>query len=76
MNEFKKFSINHLGIDERVIDQYENSLTPYIIEERERRMTQMDIFSRLMLDRIIWIAGPINDNVSTIVQAQLYFYRI
>jgi len=75
MNEFKKFSINHLGIDERVIDQYENSLTPYIIEERERRMTQMDIFSRLMLDRIIWIAGPINDNVSTIVQAQLLFLQ-
>ena len=52
---------------------HENSLTPYIIEERKMNMTQMDIFSRLMKDRIIWINGPINDNVSTIVQAQLLF---
>tara|TARA_R110000772_G_scaffold20466_2_gene56775 strand:- start:79309 stop:80094 length:786 start_codon:yes stop_codon:yes gene_type:complete len=49
------------------------SLTPYILEERELRVTQMDIFSRLMMDRIIWIAGPINDAVSTVVQAQLLF---
>jgi ATP-dependent Clp protease protease subunit len=52
---------------------YENSLTPYIIEERKMNITQMDIFSRLMKERIIWVNGPINDNVSTIVQAQLLF---
>lgn len=49
------------------------SLTPYILEERELRVTQMDIFSRLMMDRIIWLAGPVNDRMSTVVQAQLMF---
>jgi ATP-dependent Clp protease protease subunit len=49
------------------------SLTPYILEEREMRVTQMDIFSRLMMDRIIWLAGPVNDRMSTVVQAQLLF---
>jgi len=49
------------------------SLTPYILEERELRATQMDIFSRMMMDRIIWLAGPVNDRMSTIVQAQLMF---
>lgn len=51
----------------------QNSLTPYILEEREMRVTQMDIFSRLMMDRIIWLAGPVNDRMSTVVQAQLMF---
>lgn len=50
-----------------------NSLTPYILEERELRVTQMDIFSRLMMDRILWLAGPVNDQMSTVVQAQLMF---
>ena len=49
------------------------SLTPYILEEREMRVTQMDIFSRLMMDRILWVAGPVNDQMSTVVQAQLMF---
>ena len=48
-------------------------MTPYILEEREMRATQMDIFSRLMMERIIWCAGPVNDRMSTIVQAQLMF---
>ena len=43
------------------------------MEEREMRVTMMDIFSRLMMDRIIWIAGPVNDRMSTVVQAQLMF---
>ena len=51
----------------------ENSLTPYILEERQLNVSQIDVFSRLMMDRIIWVAGPINDQVSTIVQAQLMF---
>jgi hypothetical protein len=51
----------------------QSSLTPYILEERELRVTQMDIFSRLMMDRIIWLAGPVNDRMSTVVQAQLLF---
>lgn len=53
--------------------QVDASMTPYILEERELRVTQMDIFSRLMRDRILWVAGPVNDYMSTIVQAQLMF---
>lgn len=49
------------------------SLTPYVLEERELRVTQIDIFSRMMMDRIIWLAGPVNDMMSTVVQAQLMF---
>jgi ATP-dependent Clp protease protease subunit len=53
--------------------QIEGSMTPYILEEREMRMTQMDIFSRLMKDRILWVAGVVNQNMSTVVQAQLMY---
>jgi ATP-dependent Clp protease protease subunit len=53
--------------------QIQGSMTPYILEERELRATQMDIFSRLMMDRVLWVAGTVNDNMSTIVQAQLMF---
>jgi ATP-dependent Clp protease protease subunit len=49
------------------------SMTPYILEEREMRATQIDIFSRLMRDRLIWVAGPVEDRMSTIIQAQLMF---
>ena len=48
-------------------------MTPYILEERELRATQIDIFSRLMRDRLLWVAGPVNDRMSTVVQAQLMF---
>jgi ATP-dependent Clp protease protease subunit len=51
----------------------ENSLTPYILEERQMNVTVMDVFSRLMMERIIWVAGEVNDGMSTIVQAQLMF---
>ena len=51
----------------------ENSMTPYILEERQLNVTQMDIFSRLMLERILFLAGEVNDNMSVIVQAQLMF---
>jgi ATP-dependent Clp protease protease subunit len=50
-----------------------DGLTPYILEERQMNVTQIDVFSRLMLDRIIWVAGEVNDHMSTIVQAQLMF---
>ncbi len=53
--------------------QVENNLTPYILEERNMNVTVMDVFSRLMMERIIWVAGVVNDNMSTIVQAQLMF---
>ena len=74
--EFEKFSksqgISSLSLDYHM-KQVENSLTPYILEERELRVTQMDIFSRLMMDRILWVAGEVNDRMSTVVQAQLMF---
>jgi ATP-dependent Clp protease protease subunit len=53
--------------------QIEASATPYILEERELRATQIDIFSRLMRDRLLWLAGPVDDRMSTVVQAQLMF---
>jgi len=49
------------------------SMTPYILEERELRVTQLDIFSRMMMDRILWVAGVVNDNMSNVVAAQLMF---
>jgi ATP-dependent Clp protease protease subunit len=51
----------------------ENSLTPYILEERQMNVTQMDVFSRLLMDRILFITGEVNDNMSVITQAQLLF---
>lgn len=51
----------------------QNSVTPYILEERQMNMTQMDVFSRLMKDRIIWILGPVNEQMAATVQAQLIF---
>lgn len=75
-SEFQKFSLSE-GISSSALDYYEkqvqSSLTPYILEERELRVTQLDIFSRLMMDRILWVAGPVRDSMSTVVQAQLMF---
>lgn len=84
--EFRNYAMKHMGIsgmqfhywDKLQSTMYSNStvtdsLTPYILEEREMRVTQMDIFSRLMRDRILWVAGPVNDQMSTVVQAQLMF---
>lgn len=51
----------------------EDNMTPYILEERSMNVTVMDVFSRLMMERIIWVAGPVDDNMSTVVQAQLMF---
>ena len=52
-NEFNKYATGHMGISSSVLNDYQNSATPYILEERQLRVTQMDIFSRLMMDRII-----------------------
>jgi ATP-dependent Clp protease protease subunit len=70
--EFKKFAMSE-GISSLNLDRFENSMTPYILEEREMRVTQMDIFSRLMRDRILWVSGGVNQQMSDIVQAQLLF---
>ena len=71
--EFKNYATNHVGISSNRLWDYENSMTPYILEERQLRVTQMDIFSRLMMDRIIWIAGPIREITAQVLQAQLMF---
>jgi ATP-dependent Clp protease protease subunit len=75
--EFQSYYTKHLGKPSSHLDyfnkQIESSMTPYILEEREMRVTQMDIFSRLMRDRVLWVAGPVDDRMSTVVQAQLMF---
>jgi len=77
MTEFEKYAIKHCGIGSNTLNSVANyiegSMTPYILEEREMRVTQMDIFSRLMRDRIIWLAGVVDDRMSTVAQAQLMF---
>jgi ATP-dependent Clp protease protease subunit len=72
-SEFEKYATGHLNVSSMALNDYQNSMTPYILEEREMRATQMDIFSRLMMDRILWIAGPITEMTGIIVQAQLMF---
>src|SRR6187549_33320 len=79
-NEFRKYATKHQGISSLTLDYYvsamggtRNSMTPYIIEERQLNVAQMDVFSRLMMDRIIFMGTGINDQVANIVQAQLLF---
>jgi ATP-dependent Clp protease protease subunit len=73
-NEFKKYATKHLGLNSMSVDHYiESSMTPYIIEERPMNMTQMDVFSRLMMERIIWIGGEVNDHMAMLTQAQLLY---
>ena len=76
--EFKKFAIKDQGISSMYYDQimssmYPTSLTPNIIEERQMNIAIFDVFSRLMMDRIIFLGTGINDQVANIVQAQLLF---
>ena len=70
--EFRKFALSE-GISSLNLDAFENSLTPYVLEEREMRATQIDIFSRLMRERILWVSGAVNQRMSDIVQAQMLF---
>jgi len=74
--EFRKYAIKHQGISSLTTDQYISSIenmTPYIIEERPMNITQMDVFSRLMKDRIIFMGTGVDDNVANIITAQLLF---
>ena len=73
MDEFRKYATKHLGIKQESLDYHFNGLTPYILEEREMRVTQIDVFSRLLKDRIIWTSGVVNQHMSDIIQAQLLF---
>ena len=77
-NDFRKFAVNHLGMNGLALDQYANSITssfisPTIIEERQLNVAQMDVFSRLMMDRIIFLGTQIDDYTANVIQAQLLF---
>ena len=71
--EFKKFATQEHGINSMYYDKLVSSVTPYIIEERQLNVAQMDVFSRLMMDRIIFLGTAIDDYVANIIQAQLLF---
>lgn len=72
--EFKSYATKHRGLNSMHVDNYiDASITPYIIEERQLNVAQMDVFSRLMMDRIIFLGTGINDQVANIIQAQLLF---
>jgi ATP-dependent Clp protease protease subunit len=75
--EFRKYATKHRGISSATVDSYtsmmNNYISPTIIEERQMNVASMDVFSRLMMDRIIFLGVPINDYVANIIQAQLLF---
>jgi ATP-dependent Clp protease protease subunit len=73
VTNLKKFATKDQGINSMYVDQLVSSVTPYIIEERQLNVAQMDVFSRLMMDRIIFLGTGINDQVANIIQAQLLF---
>src|SRR5512133_239636 len=76
-NEFNKYATRHLGISNTTLQKYQSAVTGYIsptiIEERQLNIATMDVFSRLMMDRIIFLGVPIDDYVANIIQAQLLF---
>lgn len=80
-NEFRNFAVHHLGMNGLALDQYTSSLSninasyisPTIIEERQLNVAQMDVFSRLMMDRIIFLGTEVNDYTANVIQAQLLF---
>ncbi len=75
--EFEKYAVKHRGINSNTLHGFKQhtitNLTPYIIEERPLNVASMDVFSRLMMDRIIFLGDPIDDYVANIVTAQLLF---
>jgi len=76
-DEFRKYAVKHRGLNGLAVDQYtsmtSNYISPTIIEERQLNIATMDVFSRLMMDRIIFLGVPIDDYVANIIQAQLLF---
>jgi ATP-dependent Clp protease protease subunit len=71
--EFKKFATKHHGVNSMYYDKIVSGMTPYIIEERQMNVSQLDVFSRLMMDRIIFLGTGVDDYVANIIQAQLLF---
>jgi ATP-dependent Clp protease protease subunit len=83
-NEFRLYAIKHHGIGSLLIDKYlanmeaqdlPVAMTPYIIEERPLNIAQMDVFSRLMMDRVIFLGDAVDDRIANIIQAQLLFLQ-
>ena len=72
-DEFKKYATKERGINSLYYDKIIASMTPYIMEERQLNVAQMDVFSRLMMDRIIFLGTDVNDQVANIITAQLLF---
>jgi len=75
-SDFLKFATSNCGINGLGLEKYMNDqgyISPSILEERQLNVTQMDVFSRLMMDRIIFLGSPINDYVANVIQAQLLF---
>jgi ATP-dependent Clp protease, protease subunit len=76
-NDFQKYATRHLGINSLSLHKYtsvyDNYISPTIIEERQLNIATMDVFSRLMMDRIIFLGLPIDDYVANIVMAQLLY---
>lgn len=79
-DEFKNYAVKHLGFSSMHLEKYMNvsvpnihAFTPQVIEERQMNVVGMDVFSRLMMDRIIFMGVPVNDYVANVVQAQMLF---
>ncbi|NND05698.1 MAG: ATP-dependent Clp protease proteolytic subunit [Saprospiraceae bacterium] len=79
-DEFKKYAVKHLGMGSAHLEKYMETavpnihgFTPQVIEERQMNVVGMDVFSRLMMDRIIFMGVPVNDYVANVIQAQLLF---
>lgn len=77
MNDFQKYATKHLGMSSMMLDDVVKSqagyLNPYILEERQLNVTQLDVFSRLMMDRIIFLGTEVNDYTANVLQAQMLY---
>ena len=88
MTDFEKYAVHHLGMSSNMLDGYQKAvnrqagavtvphadyMNPYILEERQLNVTQMDVFSRLMMDRIIFLGTQVSDQSANIIQAQLLY---
>ena len=75
--DFKKYATKHMGINSMMLEKYmsiaNNYISPTIIEERQLNVASMDVFSRLMMDRIIFLGVAIDDYTANVVQAQLLY---
>lgn len=76
-NDFRDYAVRHLGVNGHVVDDYmritSSYISPTIIEERQLNVAQMDVFSRLMMDRIIFLGTQIDDYTANVIQAQLLY---